>query len=239
MTNAIWHDLECGTYTADLVFWRALAERIGGPVLDVGAGTGRIALDLARQGHEVTAVDLDDELLEALRERTGELEVTTLVADARAFWLGTTFPLIIVPMQTVQLLGGSEGRAAFLECAAFHLESPGVLAIAIAHDLELFDVSDGAVPGPLPDVIELDGIVYSSRPLAVRADADGFVLERRRETVTAAGEHRAEEDVIHLDRLDPDTLEREAEAAGLRPASRLEIAPTEDYVGSTVVMFRA
>jgi SAM-dependent methyltransferase len=239
VTNAIWHDLECGSYTADLVFWRALAERTGGPVLDIGAGTGRIALDLARQGHEVTAVDLDDELLEALRERTGELEVTTLVADARAFWLGTTFPLIIVPMQTVQLLGGSEGRAGFLECAAFHLESPGVLAIAIAHDLELFDVSDGAVPGPLPDVIELDGIVYSSRPLAVRADGDGFVLERRRETVTAAGEHRAEEDVIHLDRLDPDTLEREAEAAGLRPASRLEIAPTEDYVGSTMVMFRA
>jgi SAM-dependent methyltransferase len=239
VTKAIWHDLECGSYTADLVFWRALAERTGGPVLDVGAGTGRIALDLAREGHEVTAVDLDDELLEALRERAGELEVTTLVADARAFWLGMTFPLIIVPMQTVQLLGGSEGRTAFLECAAFHLESPGVLAIAIAHDLELFDISDGAVPGPLPDVVELDGIVYSSRPLAVRADADGFVLERRRETVTAAGEHRAEEDVIHLDRLDPDTLEREAEAAGLRPASRLEIAPTEDYVGSTVVMFRA
>jgi SAM-dependent methyltransferase len=239
VTKAIWHDLECGTYTADLAFWEALAARTGGPVLDIGAGTGRVALALARAGHEVTAVDLDDELLEALRERTGELDVTTLVADARAFWLGTTFPLIIVPMQTVQLLGGSEGRAAFLECAAFHLDSPGALAIAIAHDLDLFDVSDGAAAGPLPDVVELDGIVYSSRPLAVRADADGFVLERRRETVTAAGEHRAEEDVIHLDRLDPDTLEREAEAAGLRAASRLEIAPTEDYVGSTVVMFRA
>jgi SAM-dependent methyltransferase len=239
VNKAIWHDLECGSYTADLAFWRALAQRTGGPVLDVGAGTGRTALELAREGHGVTAVDLDDELLEALRERAGELEVTTLVADARAFWLGTTFPLIIVPMQTVQLLGGNAGRAAFLECATFHLESPGVLAIAIAHDLELFDVSGGTTAGPLPDVLERDGIVYSSRPLAVRADADGFVLERRRETVTAAGEHNFEQDVIHLDRLDPDTLEREAEAAGLRPASRLEIEPTEDYVGSTVVMLRA
>ncbi len=239
MSKAIWHDLECGSYTADLAFWRALAQRTGGPVLDVGAGTGRTALELARDGHDVTAVDLDDALLEALRERAGELEVTTLVADARAFWLGTTFPLIIVPMQTVQLLGGNAGRAAFLECATFHLESPGVLAIAIAHELELFDVSGGTTAGPLPDVLERDGVVYSSRPLAVRADADGFVLERRRETVTAAGEHRFEQDVIRLDRLDPDTLEREAEAAGLRPASRLEIEPTEDYVGSTVVMFRA
>ncbi len=239
MSKAIWHDLECGSYTADLAFWRALAQRIGGPVLDVGAGTGRTALALAHEGHEVVAIDLDDELLGELRERAAGLEVTTIVADARAFWLGNTFPLIIVPMQTIQLLGGAEGRAAFMESAAYHLESPGVLAIAIADDLELFDVSDGTVPGPLPDVVERDGVVYSSRPVAVRADGDGFALERRRETVTADGLLTAAQDLIHLDRVDPDALEGEGEAAGLRAASRMEIAPTEDYVGSTVVMFRA
>jgi SAM-dependent methyltransferase len=239
VSKAIWHDLECGTYTADLAFWRALAERVGGPILDVGAGTGRTALALAREGHEVVAIDLEDELLGELRERATGLEVTTMVADARAFWLGVSFPLIIVPMQTIQLLGGAEGRAAFLECAVHHLESPGVLAIAIADDLELFDVSDGTIPGPLPDVAELDGVVYSSRPVAVRADGDGFVLERRRETVTLDGELSAEQDLIHLDRVDPDVLEGEGQAAGLRAASRMEIAPTEDYVGSTVVMFRA
>jgi SAM-dependent methyltransferase len=239
VSKAIWHDLECGSYTADLAFWRALAERVGGPVLDVGAGTGRTALALAQEGHEVVAIDRDDDLLGELRERATGLEVTTIVADARAFWLGLSFPLIIVPMQTIQLLGGVEGRAAFLECAAFHLESPGVLAIAIADDLELFDVSEGTVPGPLPDVVERDGVVYSSRPVAVRADGDGFQLERRRETVTTDGQLAAEQDLIHLDRVDPDALESEGEAAGLRAASRMEIAPTEDYVGSTVVMFRA
>jgi SAM-dependent methyltransferase len=241
VSNAIWHDLECGSYTADLAFWRALAQRTGGPVLDVGAGTGRTALALAHDGHEVVAIDLDDELLGQLRERAAGLEVTTVVADARAFWLGVSFPLIIVPMQTVQLLGGAEGRAAFMECAAYHLESPGVLAIAVADDLELFDVSDGTLPGPLPDVAEHDGMVFSSRPVAVRVDGDrdGFVLERRRETVTADGQLTAEQDLIHLDRVDPDVLEKEGQAAGLRPASRMEIAATEDYVGSTVVMFRA
>ena len=239
MSKAIWHDLECGSYSADLEFWQTLAGRTGGPVLDVGAGTGRTALALARDGHEVVAIDVDDELLEALRERAGALAITTIVADARAFWIGETFPLIIMPMQTIQLLGGPEGRAQFLECAAFHLESPGVLAIAIAHELELFDVAEGTVPGPLPDVAEIDGVVYSSRPVAVRANGTGFDLERRRETVTAAGELSTEQDLIHLDRLDPATLEAEGEAAGLRAASRLEIAPTEDYVGSTVVMFRA
>ena len=239
MTTAIWHDLECGSYTADLMFWRALAEKVGGPVLDVGAGTGRTALELARQGHEVVAIDRDDELLAELRERATGLEVTTIVADARAFWLGDTFPLIIVPMQTIQLLGGAEGRAAFLECAVYHLQSPGVLAIAIADDLELFDVSDGTAPGPLPDVVEHDGVVYSSRAVAVRADGKEFELERRRETVTADGRLTTERDVIRLDRVDPDILEAEAEAAGLRAASRMEIAATEDYVGSTVVMLRA
>jgi SAM-dependent methyltransferase len=239
MSKAIWHDLECGSYTADLMFWRALAQRIGGPVLDVGAGTGRTTLELAREGHEVTAIDLDDHLLGELRERAGGLEVTTIVADARSFWFELSFPLIIMPMQTIQLLGGADGRAAFLECAAFHLESPGVLAIAIADDLELFDVTGGTVPGPLPDVVEHDGVVYSSRPVAVRGDGDGFQLERRRETVTADGRLTTEQDLIHLDHVDPETLEREGEAAGLRAASRMEIAATEDYVGSTVVMFRA
>ena len=239
MSKAIWHDLECGSYTADLLFWRALAEKVGGPVLDVGAGTGRTALALAQEGHEVVAIDRDDELLSELRDRAGGLEVMTIVADARAFWLGLTFPLIIVPMQTIQLLGGAEGRAAFLECAVYHLESPGVLAIAIADELELFDVTDSTVPGPLPDVVEHDGVVYSSRPVAVRADGDGFELERRRETVTTDGQLTSEQDLIHLDRVDPDVLEAEAEAAGLRAASRMEIAATEDYVGSTVVMLRA
>jgi SAM-dependent methyltransferase len=236
-TRAIWHDLECGTYTEDLPFWLALAQRFGGPVLDVGAGTGRTTLELARAGHAVTAIDLYDDLLEELRARAEGLDVTTIVADARAFGLGGDFPLIIVPMQTVQLFGGPQERASFLACAEFHLAPGGVLAIAIADQLELFQVAEGAA-GPLPDVCEIDGAVYSSRPMAVREDGDAFVLERLRETVTTAGGHTVEPDLIRLDRLDADTLEREGEAAGLRPGSRMEIEATDEYVGSTVVMFR-
>jgi len=44
----VWHDLECGGYRVDLQAWLELAERAGGPVLDVGAGTGRVSLALAR-----------------------------------------------------------------------------------------------------------------------------------------------------------------------------------------------
>jgi SAM-dependent methyltransferase len=237
MSAAIWHDLECGSYAEDLSFWRQLAARTGGPVLDVGAGTGRIALALAREGHAVLALDLDDDLLGVLRDRAEGLEVRTLVADARAFWLGETFALVAVPMQTVQLLGGAEGRSQFLTCAREHLEPGGVLAIALAEELDCFEAVEGA-PGPVPDVTEIDGVVYSSRPVAVRVDGDGFVLERRRETITADGRLSSERSLIHLDAVSAEMLEHEATAGGLRPAGRVSIAATEEYVATTVVMLR-
>ena len=49
----IWHDVECSAYDLDLALWRELAEGADGPVLDIGAGTGRVAIDLARHGYEV------------------------------------------------------------------------------------------------------------------------------------------------------------------------------------------
>ena len=73
----------------------------------------------------------------------------------------------------------------------------------------------------------------------VRADPDGFVLERRRETISAAGERTVELDRVRLDRLSASQLEREAKAAGLRPDGRAVIPATDDYVGSSVVMLRA
>ena len=111
MTDVLWHDLECGGYDLDLPLWRELADREGSPVLDVGAGTGRVALDLARRGHEVVAVDRDPVLLDALADRGAGLAVSVVAADARAFDLGRRFPLVIVPMQTLQLLGGRESES--------------------------------------------------------------------------------------------------------------------------------
>ena len=167
--SVIWHELECGSYTEDLTLWRDLARASGDPVLDVGAGTGRVTLELARQGHAVTALDLDGELLAQLAAAGDGLDVSTVVADARDFALETTFALCIVPMQTIQLLGGARERQAFLACAGRHLRPGGMLAIAIADELEPFDAdADAFVVAPLPDVCERDGVVYSSRPTAIR-----------------------------------------------------------------------
>ena len=236
--SVIWHDLECGAYAEDLPLWRALAAEHGDPVLDVGAGTGRVALDLARAGHRVTALDRDPELLDALARRAGGVEVTTVAADARDFELRARFPLIIVPMQTIQLLDGSEGRARFLACARRHLLPGGAVAIAIAEVLEPYEVVDG-LPAPLPDVREQDGVVYSSQPIAVRADHGGFVLERRRETVSPAGVRTVAQDLIHLDRVTVEDLELEGSSAGLTPAGRDRVPETNDYSGSEVVILGA
>jgi SAM-dependent methyltransferase len=234
--TVIWHDVECGAYDLDLPLWRELADREGSPVLDVGAGTGRVALDLARRGHEVVALDRDPDLLAALRMRAGDLPVTTVAADARRLDLGRHFPLIIVPMQTAQLLGGPEGRARFLAGARDHLASGGLLAAALADALDTFDEEHDQPP--LPDMIDVDGVVYASRPVAVRDLGDRAAIDRVREIVARDGTRTVSDDVIELDRVEADALAAEAAAFGLRAEAPRRVAQTLEYVGSTVAMLR-
>jgi len=234
-----WHDLECGGYAVDLELWRKLAGEAGGPVLDVGAGTGRVALDLARRGIAVTAVDTEAQLLAELdrRARGENLAIATHVADARALDLPGPFAAILVPMQTVQLLGGPAGRRAFLARARPLLRPGGVLAAALADALEAYD-ADHSEP-PLPDMGEFDGVLYASRPIAVRPRDDAVAIVRLREIVDPGGGRRTAEDVILLDRLDPGTLEAEGRDAGFAVAPRRRIPQTDEYVGSSVVVLRA
>jgi SAM-dependent methyltransferase len=232
----IWHDVECGAYDLDLPLWRELADHEGSPVLDVGAGTGRVTLDLARRGHEVVALDRDPALLAALRARAGDLPVTTATADAREIDLGRRFPLVIAPMQTLQLLGGREGRARFLARIREHLAPGGLLAAALADALDTFDEEHDQPP--MPDMIDVDGVVYASRPVAVRDLGDRAAIDRVREIVARDGTRAVSEDVIELDRVDADELADEAVAFGLRAEAPRRVPQTLEYVGSTVAMLR-
>jgi SAM-dependent methyltransferase len=236
--DVIWHDLECGSYDLDLAGWRELAQAARGPVLDVGAGTGRVTLDLARRGHEVVALDAEASLLAALRERAGGLLVETVHADARELDVDRRFPLIIVPMQTLQLLGGSAGRTAFLTRARAHLTDDGIVAMAIADALEGAAVGEYSEP-PRPEMREIDGVVYSSRAVAITDEGDRCAIFRIRETVDEVGAHTAQENVVRLDALDPATLEGEGRAAGLRILPRGSVPESDEYIGSTVVMLGA
>jgi SAM-dependent methyltransferase len=233
--GVLWHDLECGGYVEDLALWRELAG--DGPVLDVGCGTGRVALDLALQDVLVVGLDSDAALLGALNERARGLPIETVCSDARDFDLERRFPVVLAPMQTVQLLGGAGGRAAFLRCARAHLEPGGLLAAALADALEGFD-EQTATP-PLPDMREQDGLVYFSQPVAVEDEGERVAIHRVREVVDRDGGRTSGRDVVRLDRLEPAELEAQARDEGFTVLDRRFIGSTDEFVGSVVVMLRA
>jgi SAM-dependent methyltransferase len=235
--DALWHDLECGAYREDLPLWRALAGEAGGAVLDVGAGTGRVALALAAGGTAVVALDSDAALLQALEHRAGRLPVETVVADAREFALGRRFSLVLVPMQTLQLLGGPSGRAAFLRCALQHLEPGGLVAVALADALDCFD-EEHDMPPPA-DACQIVDVRYASRLIAVEAEGGRAALHRRREIDGPGNRHQAEDVVVRLDRVSADEVAAEGREAGFLAEPPRFVRQTEQYLGSTVVILRA
>ena len=187
--KVMWHDVECGGYVADLPLWRRLAREAGGPVLDVGAGTGRVALDLARAGHEVTALDIDPELLAELEARADGLPVRTMVADAAGFDAGDLRPGggadADDPAAPRPARASSPPRGAPSPPAdSSRSRSPSALE-PFEREIEL----------PQPDTGEADGWRYLSQPTAVRETDGGMRIERLRHTIGPAGERATEANV--------------------------------------------
>ena len=231
----IWHDVECGAYEADLPLWSEMAVAAGGPVLELGAGTGRVAMHLARGGFRVTAIDRSAELIEELQRRAAAVDLHAETADASSFELGERFDLIIAPMQLIQLLDGPVARGQCLRAAAAHLAPGGRFALAIVEDPQI-----GVPESPqLPDVREIDGWIYSSLPLGVRIEDDSLIVERLRQTVAPDGGLDETQSSDRLRLIDAGELEAEAREAGLTPVKRRVVQPTEAHIGSTVVVLEA
>jgi SAM-dependent methyltransferase len=239
--DAVWHDLECDSYRVDLPLWRELAVAARGArrsarVLDIGAGTGRVAIELARAGERVTALDSDAGLLAALRERATALQVRAELGDARAFHLrGPAYDLALMPMQTLQLLGGPQERIAAFACAAAHLRPGALLACAIVTDVEAFDARGGRA-GPVPEQIRIAGTHYESRAVLVQVDSRAIRIEREH---SIDGQLEPGRDVVELAQVEETQLWEEARAAGLQPEPSHEIAATFEHTASTVVVLRA
>jgi SAM-dependent methyltransferase len=230
--ETIWHDVECGGYAADLRLWEELAEASGDPVLELGCGTGRVALHLARRGHRVIGLDRDPELLAALSARGADLPVSVLEADAAEFRLGDQVGLVLAPTHLLQLLPGADERLRCLRCAAAALRPGGLLAAAIIEEMPIADDA----PPPLPDVREVDGWVYSSLAIEAAVGPGEIVVHRLRQTVSPQGELSEEPNRVRIATFAAATLEAEATEAGLRPVERREIPATDLHVGSLVVV---
>jgi SAM-dependent methyltransferase len=237
MNRVVWHDVECGSYTADLPLWEELADQTDKPIMELGCGTGRVTLHLAQHsGRLVIGLDTDRELVESLWEKghgtTGDAEHE----DVRDFDPpATRFSLVLAPMQLIQLVGDSGNRIDCLGCAEASMLPGGRAAFAIVEELPM--PPPGTAAPPLPDVRQIEGWIYSSLPLEPVSSSDSILLRRLRQTVDPDGNMTEELNEIELAVLSAKTLEEEGRAAGLRPSGRREIPATEAHVGSTVVLF--
>ena len=140
-------------------------------------------------------------------------------------------------MQTLQLLGGPRGRAAFLRRALEHLEPGGLLAAALADGMDCFD-EEHAEPPP-PAVCDIADVRYASRLLAVADEGGRAALHRRREIVGPGALYDAQDVVVRLDRISARQVAVEAGELGFLSEPDRYVPQTEEYLGSTVVVLRA
>lgn len=99
----------------------------GGPVLEFGVGTGRLAVPLAERGVEVVGVDVSPEMLAKLSEKSPA--VTAVEADMTTVSLGREFTLAYIAFNSVFVLDTQEGQVALFRNAAAHLRSGGRFAL--------------------------------------------------------------------------------------------------------------
>jgi SAM-dependent methyltransferase len=146
--------VEHAHYREDIAFWRRHAARLGGPVLDLGCATGRVAIPLARDGHEVWALDRSPAMLAELRRRLAvedpgvAARVHPVWGDLARFDLGRRFAMVAVAMNTLQVLTEPADRRAAFRAVRDHLAPGGEL---------IFDVA-------LPDVEEIAHSMGRERP---------------------------------------------------------------------------
>lgn len=114
----------------DLPFWSALAEREAGPVVEWGAGTGRLAVPLSGLGHEVSAVEASEGMV--ARGRSKGSAVKWALGDMRDASLGRRFGFAICAFNSFLCLLSVDDAVSFLRNAAEHLAPDGLLGIEVS-----------------------------------------------------------------------------------------------------------
>lgn len=124
-------DLDYGDFTDDLLFYENMARRCEGPVLELGVGTGRVAIHLARLGFEVWGIDTSEAMLTLARSKAGDgtdSRLRLLSGDMRDFELGQDFDLVFAGQGAFHHLLTADDQLACLRCVERHL-APGGLFV--------------------------------------------------------------------------------------------------------------
>ena len=128
----------------DVPFYKERAAETGGPVLEIGCGTGRLTIPLARAGHEVWAVDVSAAMLDQLRAKLAReapevrARVHVVRQDATALDLPVRdFRLAAIPFNVLMLIPDLAAERRMLTAAAAHLAPGGVLALDVMNPLTL------------------------------------------------------------------------------------------------------
>jgi SAM-dependent methyltransferase len=131
---AEWYDIfYAAADPGDIDFYHGLCRASGGPILEIGVGTGRISLPLAREGMEIVGIDLYEPMLKVAQQNaldvaplSGSLKL--IQADMRNFDLKRKFPVVTIPARTLLLATTEEDQVQTLCCAVQHLEDEGTMA---------------------------------------------------------------------------------------------------------------
>jgi len=148
------YDFSYAGFTDDIDFYDNLAQAAGGPLLELGAGSGRVAIPLAERGHDVTGIDSSPSMLAVAARRLegrglrrgGSLRLAE--ADMRDFDLGRRFGLVFVAANTFQHLLTTTDQCACLAAAARHLQPGGIFALSVRSPASV-SWDEAGLPAPL------------------------------------------------------------------------------------------
>ena len=125
-------------WPGEINFYRTLAGEVrgrGGSILEVGCGTGRVALQLAQEGISIVGMDLSPAMLAIARQKgQGLANIRWVQGDMQAFDLGERFDLILIPGHSFQFMLTPADQIACLTCIQHHLKPGGKLVIHVNHD---------------------------------------------------------------------------------------------------------
>jgi SAM-dependent methyltransferase len=147
---ARYYDLDFLDVAYDAELYLELAQTSGGPVLELGAGSGRLAVPLALAGHEVTGIDIDEAMLQRGRDRwqneRGSFEADRLdlrVGDFFDYRPGPRFGLALIAVNTFLLARDDAERLAILRTMKESLRPGGIAVVEVgtpdAEELNSFD----------------------------------------------------------------------------------------------------